>query len=90
MTEVAIEQRGGFVGPGTPGGHLHMRGRVAWSALNDADRAIVDALFAAKRPVDTNVSYRLTRTGPHGTETVDAPTEAVPQALIASVQTTLD
>jgi hypothetical protein len=34
--------------------------------------------------------YRLSRSGPGGTETVDALREAVPAALLASVKTTLD
>lgn len=90
MSDITIEQLGGFVGAGGPGGHVHMRGKMAWSAIAEADRAHLDALFAAKRPVSANLYYRLTRTGPNGTETVDAPVEAVPAALAASVQTTLD
>jgi hypothetical protein len=90
MSDVTIEQFGGFVGAGTPGGHLHTRGQVAWADLSAADQARIDALFAAKQPVNANLYYRLTRTGPHGPETVDAPGEAVPAALVASVHTTLD
>ena len=51
---------------------------------------MIDALFAAKKPVNANLYYRLSRTGTNGPETVDAPREAVPAALLASVQTTLD
>ena len=90
MGDVVIEQVGGFVGGGTPMGHLRMEGRVAWSALSAADQARVDALFAAQRPVNANMRYRLRREGPNGTETVEAPIEAVPQVLIESVRTTLE
>ena len=90
MRVVTISEVGGFVGPGTPGGHIQTRGEMAWEALSDADRAAIDALFAAKRPVNANLYYRMTRTGPDGTETIDAPREAVPAALLASLKTTLD
>ena len=90
MSDVTIEEVGGFVGAGTPGGHIHMRGTVAWSSLSESDRAAVDRLFATKTSVNANHYYRLTRTGPKGAETVDAADGAVPAALVASIQTTLD
>ena len=90
MTDVTIEQRGGFVGAGGPDGHVHMRGLVVWSALSAADRATIDTLFAERRPVNANLYYHLTRSGPHGPESVDALPDQVPQALLASVHTTLD
>jgi hypothetical protein len=90
MGDVVIEQLGGFVGGGTPSGPLRMEGRVAWSALSHGDQARLDKLFAERRPVNANLRYRLTRDGPNGRETVEAPAEAVPQALIDSVKTTLE
>ncbi len=89
MGDVVIEQVGGFVGGGTPAGPLKMEGRVAWSALSPSDQAAVDALFAKRQPVNANLRYRLTREGPHGPETIEAPMEAVPQALRDSVRTTI-
>ncbi|WP_295631410.1 hypothetical protein [Novosphingobium sp.] len=90
MGVVTIEEKGGFVGAGMPGGHVHTRGEMAWDALSQADRATIDTLFAAKRPVNANLYYRLSRSGPAGTEAVDALREAVPAALLARVKTTLD
>src|SRR5215472_17956640 len=87
MGDIVIEQLGGFVGGGTPLGHLRMEGRMAWSALSSADQARLDALFAQRKPVNANLRYRLTRDGPNGPETVEAPAEAVPKALIESVKT---
>src|SRR5215813_14523657 len=88
MSDVTIEQKGGVVGPGAPGGHVHRRGRVAWSALSEADRAAIDRLFAANTPLkNANLYYRLTRQRDGKTETVDVLPEQVPQALAASVQT---
>jgi len=90
VSDVSIEQMGGFVGANTPGGHVRMRGSIAWSALSDADRATIDRLFAAKAPVNANFYYRLTRQTGGKTETVDALPDQVPQTLVARVQTTLD
>ena len=90
MSVVTIEEKGGFVGAGMPGGHVHTRGEMAWGDLSEADRATIDALFSAKKPVNANLYYRLSRTGPAGTDTVDALREDVPAALLASVKTTLD
>lgn len=89
-TTITIEQMGGFVGPNTPGGHVRMRGSVAWSALSEADHATIEKLFTSKKPVNANFYYRLTRQVDGRTETVDALPEQVPQALVASVQTTLE
>ena len=89
MGNVVIEQLGGFVGGATPSGHLQMKGRMAWSALSEADQARLDALFAERKPVNANLRYRLTRDGPNGPETVEAPAEAVPRALMESVKTTI-
>jgi hypothetical protein len=90
MAEVTIEQKGGFVGPGGPGGKVRMVGHVAWSALSEADRAAIDRLFAAKTPVNANFYYHLTRQADGRTETVDALPEQIPPSLIASIQTTLE
>lgn len=90
MGDVVIEQLGGFVGGGTPLGHLRMEGRMAWSALSEADQRRLDALFAERKPVNANLRYRLTRDGPNGPETVEAPAEAVPKRLIESIKTTIE
>jgi hypothetical protein len=87
--DIVIEQLGGFVGGGTPLGRLRMEGRIARSALSEADQARLDALFAERKPVNANLRYRLTRDGPNGPETVEAPAEAVPKTLIESVKTTI-
>ena len=90
MGDVVIEQLGGFVGGGTPLGHLRIEGRMAWSVLSKADQARLDALFAERKPVNANLRYRLTRDGPNGPETVEAPAEAVPEVLIKSIKTTIE
>lgn len=90
MSEITIEAFGGFVGAGASGGHLHQRGRLAWSALSEADQAALDRVFAAKAPVISNDYYRLSRTGANGPETVDARPDQFRAVLLARVQTTLD
>jgi hypothetical protein len=90
MSEVTIEPKGGFVGAGIPGGPVRTQGRLAWSALSEADRAAIDRLFSAQVPVSANFYYHLTRQRNGVTETVDALPEQVPQALVASVRTTLE
>ena len=57
MSVVTIEEKGGFVGAGMPGGHVHTRGEMAWGALSQGDQASLDALFAAKKPV--NALYQI-------------------------------
>ena len=88
MDEIVIEPVGGFVGAGGPS-HLKSEGRIAVSALSAADRARVEALFAHPQPTPGNFGYRLTRQGTAGTRTVNVPPDAVPAALIASIQSTL-
>ena len=62
---------------------------MARSALSAADQARLDALFAARKPVNANLRYRLTRDGPNGKETVEASAEDVPEMLINSIKTTI-
>src|SRR4051812_48650268 len=77
MRSIVIEPLGGFAG-GTPLGPTRTQGRMAWSDLSEADQARLDALFAERKPVNANFRYRLTRDGPNGAETVEAPPESVP------------
>ncbi len=86
MGDVVVEEFGGFA-PAGP--HLRKEGRVAWSSLSPVDQAKLDALFAARRPVNANMGYRLTREGPNGPETVEATVDQVPEALVKSVATTI-
>jgi hypothetical protein len=88
MGDIVIEPLGGYVGGSL--GHLRSRGRMAWSALSAADQARLDVLFAQRKPVNANLRYRLTRDGPNGPETVEVPADAVPEALIKSIKTTIE
>lgn len=86
--DIVIEPVGGATGGNIPSGPTQTEGRVVWSALSKADQARIDALFAAHQVLNDNMHYRLTRDGPNGRETVDAPMDAVPKALTDSIKTT--
>ena len=82
-------------GPGFGGPHLKSRGRHAFLALSPADQAAVTALFQggdvpADRGAGDVFQYRITRQEAAGPRTVQVPERLVPQALIASVQDTIE
>ena len=88
MGRLTIERLGGLAGFGGP--NLQSRGEYAYSDLAVPDRAKVDALFAGRKrasvkPVADGFTYRISRKGARGTETVEVPEALVPQVLIASV-----
>ena len=89
MDELSVQPMGGFVGAGGPS-HVKSEGRIAMSALSPEDRARVNDLFSHPQHAQGNLYYRITRHGQSGTETVDVLPEAVPEALVASVKTTLE
>ena len=77
------------------GPHLKSRGEVRLADLSAADRKAVDALFAsggkaANPNAPGQFRYRITRAGPKGPQTIEAPEPAVPAALIAAVRDTLE
>lgn len=90
MGNIVIEPVGGYTGGAILSGPVRAEGRIAWSALSKADQARVDALFAARKRVNSNLRYRLTRDGPNGPETIEALPDEVPEALIKSIKTTID
>ncbi len=84
MDKLIIERRGGFAG-------LKAKGEIDPSALDDAARAEVDALFAAKkkfpaaRGADRFV-YVLTRGTGADAKSVEVPESLVPASVAASVK----
>lgn len=87
---VTIERLGGLGGFGGPGSRIRSRGSVSPDALSPDDRARVDALFrgdGAATPAHADgFTYRLTRDGPAGKQSIEVPESAVPAALVASVR----
>jgi hypothetical protein len=88
--DLVIQPVGGVASGGTPGSHLHSEGRVSWSSLTPEDQARVKALLSSPPPKTGNFYYRITLEGPQGSQIIEALPETVPQALIGSIQSTLD
>jgi hypothetical protein len=94
--ELRIERIGGFAGFGASP-HLKSRGSVRLADLPAAERDAVEALFrsggggaAGAGKVRDGFTYRLTRDGGSGPETVEVPESHVPPRIAASVRDTLD
>lgn len=95
MNRLAIERLGGLAGFGGRGGRLRSQGTVDIQSLSPADQETVRQLFEGGGPPPAPQGadafrYRITRQTPQGPQSVEAPHEALPQALIASVRDVLD
>jgi hypothetical protein len=94
MGELKIERIGGLGGFGLPGSHLKGLGTFDPAKLSATDLSRLDNLFetgGAASPQDAADSfrYRITRQTPQGPQTIEAPHEALPEALTSSVKDTL-
>ena len=91
MDELKIERLGGLGGFGLPGSHVRSEGTLATAQLPAAVRAEVDQLFAdpdahrGPSPARDAFRYRITRTTPQGSQTIEVPESVVPDELQASV-----
>ena len=88
MSELVIQPKGGFAGAGALG-HVTSEGRIALSALSPEDQKQVLALFARPHTEPGNFSYHIVLHEAAGDKTVDVPADAVPPALLATIQTDL-
>jgi len=91
MEILLVERIGGFAGFGGPGARIRSRGQVAIARLSEADQLTLDGLFKAAGKVGTSAmrdgfSYRISRTGKSGTETIEVPEEHLPVAITACVR----
>ena len=93
MGVLKVERLGGLAGMGLAGSHLRARGEIDPARLSAADRKRVDALFAGAgqgaaepSPVRDGFTYRLTRSGAAGEESVEIAESALPAAIAASVK----
>jgi hypothetical protein len=93
VEEIEVERLGGFAGFGGAS-RLRSRGVVRIDRLSAADRDALDALFRTGGGKGGEArdafSYRLTRNGPAGAETVTVAESDVPAAVAASVRDTLE
>lgn len=90
MEILVVERIGGFAGFGGPGARIRSRGQVAFANLSEADQRTLEALFKTAGKVWTSAmrdgfSYRISRTGKSGTETIEVPEEHLPAAIAACV-----
>lgn len=91
MEVLQVERVGGIAGMGGPGAHIRSRGQIALETLSKADRQSVLSLFTSRArakpsPMRDGFSYRLSRTGASGTETVEVPEALLPPAVAACVK----
>lgn len=91
MAVLQVERVGGLAGMGMGGSHLRSKGQVDVKKLSAQERDAVEALF--RRDSKTKSSkiadgfrYRISRTTPSGTETVEAAESAVPAAIAQCVK----
>ncbi len=94
MDRLEIERLGGLAGQG-PRSHLKSRGALDVSELSEADQATINRLFKAGGAPDPDTGadyhrYRVTRRTPTGEQTIEAPHDALPSAVTASVRDVLD
>ena len=91
MAMLHVERIGGLAGFGIAGGHLRSLGWLDTADLSAADQRTVEALFAAggrRLPATARdtLRYRLSRTTPAGTETVEADEADVPDPIARCVR----
>lgn len=84
MDRLKIERRGGFTG-------LPARGEVETASLSPTDQATVAALFRRKTPPAASpgadrFTFRLTRHGDAGAQSMDVPEHLLPASLALAVK----
>jgi hypothetical protein len=91
MPLLHIERIGGLAGFGGTRSHIRSHGQVDDSTLSDPDKRALEELFhsqAGAKPSQTRdeFRYRISRSTPAGTETVEVPESLVPKTLTQSVK----
>jgi Emfourin len=86
-----VERVGGQANFGGAGAHVRSHGQIETDALSPEERRAVEALFKSKGKTKASqmrdgFRYRISRTTPEGTETIEVPEAAVPAALAQSVK----
>jgi hypothetical protein len=91
MAFLHVERLGGLAGFGGAGAHVRSLGQLDTDALSAQEQQAVDALFKSKGKAKTSqvcdgFRYRISRTTSGGTETIEAPEDAVPTAIAQCVK----
>jgi hypothetical protein len=92
MAILQVERIGGLAGFGGGGSHLRSHGQVDLASLSSQEQEAVEALFQSDRKktqsskMRDGFRYKISRTTPSGTETVEAAESAVPPAIAQCVK----
>jgi len=93
MSKLHVERIGGLAAFGTAHSRVRSHGEIEIAALSPTDQQAVEGLFQSQSKGKEKSSqardafrYRITRKTPQGVETIEAPEEAVPEALSQCVK----
>lgn len=92
MGMLQVERIGGLAGFGAGGSHLRSQGKVDMASLSSEEQAAIEALFESdstktdSSKMRDGFRYKISRTTPSGTETVEAAESAVPPAIAQCVK----
>jgi hypothetical protein len=91
MAILHVEKLGGLAGFGGSRSRIRSRGQIDTAQLSTADRKAIDSLFesggSSEPPQGADAfRFRISRTTPGGTETIEAPETSVPEALVSCVK----
>ena len=91
MAILQVERIGGLAGFGSGGSHLRSQGQVDVASLSSQEQEAVEALFQSGPKTEPSkmrdgFRYKISRTTPAGTETVEAAESAVPSAIARCVK----
>jgi hypothetical protein len=91
MPLLHVERIGGLAGFGGTQSHIRSHGQVDDAALSDSDKRTVEELFhspgrAKASQTRDEFRYRISRSTPAGTETVEIPESLVPRMLTQCVK----
>ena len=86
MSKLKIEKIGGMAGFGGKNSHLSSRGEIETKDLSHEDKKVVEGLFASQSKTKSTLArdtfrYRISRTTPNGTESIEAEEEKIPDIL---------
>ncbi len=91
MPVLDVERIGGVAGVGLTRSHIRSHGRVDTATLPASEQRAVEELFRSHvstmgSQLRDGFRYRISRTGPGGTETIEVQESLLPKAIIECVK----
>ena len=91
MATIYVERLGGLGNFGGASSHLRSRGQFDSSMLSHGDQQILEKLFRSRRAKKASPSpdafrYKISRTDPDGTDTIEVLEEDLPAPLVKCVK----